>query len=608
MTSNSCLRKIACLKVLLLVTLLWLQACHSSTPEPTPTRLPTQIPETSEVSGGGRRTSANAEGLVSKYILTVAVDAEGNQWFGTPEGASKFDGQNWVTYTVADGLVDNYVSAIAFDKENGVWFGTLRGISRLQNNSWTSFTTEHGLVNDDVRAIAVDDAGALWFGTSGGISRFDGQSWITYTAAVGLVDNEVLAIAIDQQGNKWFGTLKGVSKFDGSTWTTYNTKNSGLAHNTVVAIAIDQRNHKWFGTWGGGTSRFDGKDWVTYNPTTSELAGALVNALTIDRRGNLWAGTDQGLSLYRDEGWTTYNTADGLSRNQIRAVAIDGDGEVLAGTWGGGMSHLAVAMNVDTPTPPNYSPLSTATNVPPPLTSTPRIRNTPTPRPTKTPSLACRVVSNVVALNVRAGPGVVYPKTARLGPGENVQLIARNPQGSWALIQTPDGRPGWVSGDYVTCTRALGSIPPAATIPPQPRPLSAEVIVQAGLGWQDLGIEIYAGEQVTIEYLAGKWTYWSGTVPPHGATGDGGRCADSQPASRCAEPIPDFSKGALIGKVGTQWLKIGNGLTFTANDTGTLYMRINDGDAGLYDNEGSVTVRVSIPAGLPARPSPTPEL
>ena len=46
-------------------------------------------------------------------------------------GVSKFDGTNWTTYTTSDGLVGNYVRAIAIDKEGNKWFGTDEGSFKI---------------------------------------------------------------------------------------------------------------------------------------------------------------------------------------------------------------------------------------------------------------------------------------------------------------------------------------------------------------------------------------------------------------------------------------------------------------------------------------------
>ena len=49
--------------------------------------------------------TSNSE-LVSDHINAIAVDEEGNKWFGTNKGVSKFDGTtSWETYDTSDGLV-----------------------------------------------------------------------------------------------------------------------------------------------------------------------------------------------------------------------------------------------------------------------------------------------------------------------------------------------------------------------------------------------------------------------------------------------------------------------------------------------------------------------
>ena len=43
-------------------------------------------------------------GLVANDVATIQVDNQGNIWFGTNGGVSKFDGSKWTTYTSANGL------------------------------------------------------------------------------------------------------------------------------------------------------------------------------------------------------------------------------------------------------------------------------------------------------------------------------------------------------------------------------------------------------------------------------------------------------------------------------------------------------------------------
>jgi len=165
-------------------------------------------------------------------------------------------------------------------------------------------------------------------------------------------------------------------------------------------------------------------------------------------------------------------------------------------------------------------------------------------------------------------------------------------------------------------TQSIGSpkstLTPFLTSTPSPTPSIFEhyAEVHANRGWQNTAIFVFRGDQVQIQYVSGKWTHWIGQVPYSDASGKYGYiCATYMQSSECVEPIPDFPTGALIGKIGGQLLKIGNTISFTSDDDGYLLLRINDADIGLYDNAGTITVRVTVHrslAGNRAIPTPTP--
>ncbi len=50
----------------------------------------------------------------------------------------------------------------------------------------------------------------------------------------------------------------------------------------------------------------------------------------------IWAGTENGLAVYENHAWKTYNTADGLAHRAVLSLALDKrTGDVWAGTMGG---------------------------------------------------------------------------------------------------------------------------------------------------------------------------------------------------------------------------------------------------------------------------------
>ena len=65
-----------------------------------------------------------------------------NVWVGTYNGGvSKFDGQNWTTYSTSNSeLPHDNVRDITIDENGIVWFGTDDGIARKTANHWDVFT------------------------------------------------------------------------------------------------------------------------------------------------------------------------------------------------------------------------------------------------------------------------------------------------------------------------------------------------------------------------------------------------------------------------------------------------------------------------------------
>ncbi|MFC1537410.1 two-component regulator propeller domain-containing protein, partial [Gemmatimonadota bacterium] len=287
-----------------------------------------------DLTDGSYTKFNSSDGLVNNHVYSIAIDSQGNKWFGTYGGVSRFDGSNWTTYTTSDGLAPSGVRAIAIDSQGNKWFGTHGGgVSKFDGTNWTAYTTADGLAHNIVKAIEIDSQGNKWFGTyGGGVSRFDGTNWTTYTEADGLADNKVFAIALDSEGNKWFGTYGGVSVYDGSAWTTYTTAD-GLAINYVFSIAIDSDGRKWFGT-GSGVSVYDGSNWTTYR-TSDGLAHNNVGAIAIDPQGKKWFGTSGGVSKFDGSNWTNFTTSDGLVYNLTWAIATDSQGNKWFGTNGG---------------------------------------------------------------------------------------------------------------------------------------------------------------------------------------------------------------------------------------------------------------------------------
>lgn len=63
----------------------------------------------------------NKDGLAGNTVYGVAQDKEGYLFFATENGLSRYDGKEWVTFTVKDGLPDNEILVIFGDSKGRIW-------------------------------------------------------------------------------------------------------------------------------------------------------------------------------------------------------------------------------------------------------------------------------------------------------------------------------------------------------------------------------------------------------------------------------------------------------------------------------------------------------
>ena len=214
-------------------------------------------------------TSAN--GLTDNQVWSIFQDRAGTIWAGTMGGVCRFNGKSFVPFPIPRARVDNpaegfgpqVVWAMFEDRDGNMWFGTDgEGARKYDGKSFTSYTNKEGLAGNTVRSIVGDSRGRIWFGTrSGGVSCLDGTRFKNFTKADGLTNNEVYEILEDKAGNLWSSTRgEGVCRYDGKTFTGFSSK-SGLTLPHVQSIFEDQNGMLWFGC-SGGLFHYDGKTFV----------------------------------------------------------------------------------------------------------------------------------------------------------------------------------------------------------------------------------------------------------------------------------------------------------------------------------------------------------
>ncbi len=131
-------------------------------------------------------------------------------------------------------------------------------------------------------------------------------------------------------------------------------------------------------------------------------------------------------------------------------------------------------------------PLGTPVSVPMTIaTPTPRPTPTPVATPTPTPPPYPVVVTNE-AINLRSGPGTIYPRVGKTQPGLVYRIMGKNKQGSWWEIEMPGGKKAWISAKYSNASGNLNQVALEKEIPKPPvvRPAFARAPGFFGYGIQ----------------------------------------------------------------------------------------------------------------------------
>ena len=217
-----------------------------------------------------------SHGLPDPELWSLLIDRKGRIWVGSNKGVYTFDGQSFQPFEVPKPTVkdtnailgyDRVVSIIE-DQKGNIWFGFDGfGLTRYDGQEFTTFTTQNGLCDNTIYDLMADTKGNVWIGTFfGGVSRYDGRAFTNFTQEGRIKGVETGGFFEDANGDIWMAVEnQGVYRFDGKDFTHYFEEN-GLQTNGILSIFRDRENRFWFGGW-GGLFRFENN---RFEPVTKE--------------------------------------------------------------------------------------------------------------------------------------------------------------------------------------------------------------------------------------------------------------------------------------------------------------------------------------------------
>lgn len=123
--------------------------------------------------------------LASDTVLAIHVTDDTLRWYGTANGVSTHFGDKtkdvpvsqggswWIYNTITSGIINNYCRAITSDGDGNMWFGTKGGLSKYNtiDSIWTNFTVDDGLISNNIFDVEIDNDNSIWIATNNGLSK-----------------------------------------------------------------------------------------------------------------------------------------------------------------------------------------------------------------------------------------------------------------------------------------------------------------------------------------------------------------------------------------------------------------------------------------------------
>ncbi len=280
----------------------------------------------------------------NKNVKRLFVDGD-TLWVGTSGGAVRYDTSNddYKLFDVKTGLLSNGVFYVG-KLDGRIVLGTYGGGMALLDPSteeWEQFNIPEGLGDAFVYDVLKAKNGDVWIATWSGVNRVRGgvlrdrPKWELHTVQNtrgGLPNDWVYGLAEGRDGEIWLATEGGLAHFKQGRWQHWNHADGLGAKYERVKDQIQFKSdpaqvsqHHAQQKQEMGLSKID----VAYNPN-------YVISLAVDAQGVVWAGTwGGGLSRFDGKRWTQYTVSEGLPGNHVFMLHIDSKRQLWVGTNNG---------------------------------------------------------------------------------------------------------------------------------------------------------------------------------------------------------------------------------------------------------------------------------
>lgn len=272
-------------------------------------------------------------------ISGIGADDSGDIWLMNPDGllARVRDGR---VLSPAAGEIQG-VFGIAVNRHGGFWVNRNGKVSELRGGELHVQQFEPQRTNCYAFGICASRDGKLWVEADSRVRKWDGNRWTEDRGDASWGTAPLASFTELRRGFLAAGTTaQGLFLIPPKGETLHFDRTNGLSHNWVRCLWEDREGDLWAGT-GTGLSMLRQSNLTTVSPPDA-WQGCAVLSVTTGQDESLWIGTEgAGIYHWRNGLWSHFGFENsGLKNSFVWSVAEDVQGQLLAGTWGGGVFIL----------------------------------------------------------------------------------------------------------------------------------------------------------------------------------------------------------------------------------------------------------------------------
>ncbi len=311
----------------LILTSLACQALGGGEPTASPS-----TPEPQEEPVLPEPTEPPTQAAVDVEPATVESKGPGILCVGSGTGLSCLDETGWQVYTDENSeLPNNYLYAGAVCPDGQIAIAHISGVVLFDGTTFKQIPEMD--TSSSPEGIACDANGRIWVAHFQGVSRYADGQWMTYGSenmASGESANElVYDVEVALDGKVWVVTSRSVAMFENDTWTVFQEGQGFEESRFFNALTLDASGRPW-AAHSNGMDVFEDGAWQSFDKTDYNTP----EAIAIDSKGQTWLGTlSEGVYLFDGSTWTHHDRAsEQLLSNHVAALSADSGGRVWLGT------------------------------------------------------------------------------------------------------------------------------------------------------------------------------------------------------------------------------------------------------------------------------------